>query len=74
MLYGELGLIAIEVKRSARYREQDLAGLRVFGDDYPMAHRYLFYGGEREYEVDGIRVVPVAKALPDLPIILRTGS
>jgi uncharacterized protein len=70
VLYGELGLIAIEVKRSSRYRAQDLAGLRVFGDDYPMARRFLFYGGDRAYEVDGIRVMPLARALPDLPALL----
>jgi predicted AAA+ superfamily ATPase len=70
VLYGERGLVAIEVKRSSRYREQDLAGLRVFGDDYPMARRFLFYGGDRDYEIDGIRVVPLARALPDLPTIL----
>jgi uncharacterized protein len=70
VLYGENGLIAIEVKRSSHYREQDLAGLRAFADDYPMARRFLFYGGDRNYEVDGIRVVPLARALPDLATIL----
>ncbi len=70
VLYGENGLIAIEVKRSSLYREQDLAGLRLFGTDYPMARRFLFYGGDRDYEVDGIRVVPLSRALPDLPAIL----
>ncbi len=70
VLYGEKGLIAIEVKRSSRYREQDLAALRLFGEDYPMARRFLFYGGDRDYEVDGIRVTPLARALPDLPGIL----
>jgi uncharacterized protein len=70
VLYGERGLIAIEVKRSSRYREQDLSALRTFGDDYPMASRFLFYGGDRDYEVDGIRVMSLARALPDLPTIL----
>jgi uncharacterized protein len=70
VLYGERGLVAIEVKRSHRYDSRDLAGLRTFGTDYPMADRYLFYGGQREYEVDGIRVIPLAQALPLLPEIL----
>ena len=70
VLYGELGLIAIEVKRSSHYREQDLVGLRAFGDDYPMARRFLFYGGDREYQVDDIRIMPLARALPDLPAIM----
>lgn len=70
VLYGERGLIAIEVKRSQQYNSRDLAGLRTFGEDYPMAERYLFYGGTRNYEVDGIRVVPLAQALQRLPEIL----
>jgi uncharacterized protein len=70
VLYGERGLVAIEVKRSSRYVERDLANLRLFGQDYPMAHRFLFYGGDREYIADGIRVVPLARALPDLPSII----
>lgn len=70
VLYGERGLVAIEVKRSSQYREQDLSGLRVFGEDYPVARRFLFYGGSREYLVDGIRVLPLAKALPALPALL----
>ena len=71
VLYGERGLVAIEVKRSAHYQERDLAGLRLFVDDYPMARCFLFYGGDREYEVDGIRVIPLAHALPSLPAILE---
>lgn len=70
VLYGERGLIAIEVKRSERYNTHDLASLRTFGEDYPMARRFLFYGGQREYEVDGIRVLPLSQALPRLPELL----
>ena len=74
VLYGERGLVAIEVKRSSRYNERDLASLRTFGEDYPMAERYLMYGGERTYEADGIRVVPLAQALPMLPTILHADA
>lgn len=70
VLYGERGLVAIEVKRSSQYRPADLAGLRAFGEDYPMSRRFLFYGGDRAYDVDGIRVLPLARALPDLARIL----
>jgi uncharacterized protein len=70
VLYGERGLIAIEVKRSSRYVERDLASLRLFGADYPEAQRSLFYGGDRHYDADGIRVIPLAWALPNLPEIL----
>ncbi len=70
VLYGERGLVAIEVKRSARYREADLATLRLFRGDYPSARCFLFYGGSRSYDVDGIRVLPLSVALPALPELL----
>ena len=74
VLYGERGLVAIEVKRSSQYNDRDLTGLRAFGEDYPMAERYLFYGGERPYKIDGIRIVPLAEALPTLPTLLHAGA
>lgn len=70
VLYGERGLIAIEVKRSARFQRGDLDTLRLFTGDYPVARAFLFYGGARAYEVDGIQVLPLARALPDLPTLL----
>ncbi len=66
VLYGERGLVAIEVKRAARFRDEDLAALRLFGEDYPMARRILLYGGQREYRVDGMQVLPLTSALPAL--------
>lgn len=71
VLYGERGLVAIEVKRASTYREADIATLRLFRGDYPMARCFLFYGGTRSYEVDGVRVLPLAKALPDLESLLE---
>ena len=70
VLYGERGLVAVEVKRSARFRAADLAALRLFHADYPMARCYLFYGGSAEYEVDDVRVVPLSRALPQMPTLL----
>ena len=70
VLYGERGLLAFEVKRSAEFRARDLDPLRLFGADYPMARRFLLYGGQKEYEVDGIRVLPLASALPSLGLLL----
>lgn len=70
VLYGERGLLAFEVKRTARFRDRDLAPLRLFAHDYPMARCFLLYGGREEYAVDGIRVLPLARALPILGRLL----
>lgn len=70
MLYGERGLVAIEVKRSARFHERDLADLKLFAADYPVAKCVLLYGGERVYDIGGIHVMPLASALPNLLDIL----
>jgi predicted AAA+ superfamily ATPase len=70
VLYGERGLVAIEVKRASRWRDDDLASLRAFCADYPVARAFLFYGGTRAYEVDGIRILPLAHALRELPELL----
>ncbi len=73
VLYGQRGLVAIEVKRSGFYRDADLASLRLFKGDYPAARCLLLYGGSRAYEVDGIRVMPVDAALRTLPDVLGAG-
>lgn len=36
-----------------------------------MARRFLSYGGDRAYEIDGISVLPLSVALPSLPSILN---
>jgi uncharacterized protein len=74
VLYGERGLMAIEVKRAHTYRESDLEALRAFKDDYPLARCFLFYSGDQRYEVDGIGVVPLAEALPALGALLVEGA
>jgi predicted AAA+ superfamily ATPase len=71
VLYGERGLWAFEVKRTSRFQERDLASLKLFAADYPVAHCVLLYGGDKAYEVDGIRVMPLATALPVLHQLLR---
>jgi hypothetical protein len=48
------------------FRESDLAELRLFAGDYPVAKCFLFYGGRQTYTVEGIRVLPLASALPQL--------
>ncbi len=70
VLYGERGLRAFEVKRTATVRPADLRGLREFCTDYPAADAVLLYGGDREYEDGGIRIVPVEKGLRALEELL----
>lgn len=70
VLYGPRGLCAFEVQRTSTYRARDLDSLRLFATDYPMARLFLLYGGQQSYVVDGITVMPMAKALPVLGEIL----
>ena len=70
VLYGERGMIGIEVKRSSRLREEELEHLQVFLKDYPEAKGYFFYGGEQEYQIGRIKVMPLGKALAQLPSII----
>ena len=66
VLYGERGLHAFEVKRTAVFRESDLAGLRLFCLDYPMARGHFLYGGSKRYSYGAIDVVPFAEGLQTL--------
>ncbi len=68
--YGERGLIAIEVKISARIRPEDLDGLRLFLEDYPMAKAWVFYGGLKSHHSQGIDFLPIEDGLKQLPAIL----
>lgn len=74
VLHGERGLCAIEVKRAARLRDGDLAALHVFRADYPMVRPLVLYTGHRAYREDGIRVLPVAEALPRLAEVIEEGG
>jgi len=72
VLYGEGGIIAIEVKRAAKIRNNELRGLKAFARDYPMASLYLFYGGDKEMFIDNIALIPTEKALSRLPDLLKS--
>jgi predicted AAA+ superfamily ATPase len=71
VLYGSRGIIAIEVKRAGRIDGAMTKGLRSFMSDYPMAKGYLFYGGARKLDLDGIEAIPLMQALPNLEEILQ---
>ena len=66
VLYGERGLHAIEVKRTARFREDDITALRLFCADYPQARGLLLYGGHQRYRFRNIDVVPLGAGLKEL--------
>jgi predicted AAA+ superfamily ATPase len=70
VLYGARGLLAFEVKRTSRLSPEILKGLKSFRADYPMAHTILVYGGRRELNEGGIRVLPIETALQELPDLL----
>lgn len=65
--YGPRGLHAFEIKRSSRFREEDLRGLRLFCADYPEARGHLLYGGTSDYRYGAIDVTPLDSALLALP-------
>jgi len=66
VLYGEKGLLAIEVKSSDKFKEEMISGLKRFKLDYPEAKLFLLYGGSQELYVDGVRVMPLEKALREM--------
>lgn len=73
VLYGDRGLLAIEVKRGRRVSPADVAGLRSFLADYPMARALLVYGGDRRLNIGGVDTRPLADFLTQLPETLRHG-
>ncbi|MEM1244578.1 MAG: ATP-binding protein [Pseudomonadota bacterium] len=72
ILYGESGLIAIEVKRKRQLSGKDLRGLKNFSADYPIAKLYCFYGGDMPEYFGKITALPIAEGLQRLPEILAT--
>ncbi|MFQ5687161.1 MAG: ATP-binding protein [Candidatus Scalindua sp.] len=70
ILYGPNGIIAFEIKRSSRLTKKDLKGLKAFKSDFPEAKLYLLYGGTRDEFEDEINILPVIKAIRNLPDIL----
>ena len=71
ILYGPKGLLAFEIKRSDRISKKNLKGLKLFANDYPEAKLYMLYGGSRQEYVNNISILPVEKALKELPAILQ---
>lgn len=70
VLYGERGIVAIEVKHTGRIRPGDLAGLRAFLGDYPEARAILLFMGTRAEQHGEIAALPVGEILPRLGELL----
>jgi predicted AAA+ superfamily ATPase len=64
-LYGEKAFFGIEVTASNRVREEDIAGLKAFLKEYPMATAFLLYGGTDRYYEDKIHFTPVTEFFRD---------
>lgn len=59
VLYGEKGIIAIEVKRKSNITNKDLKGLKLFLKDYPQTKAILLYGGKEKLYKNGITILPI---------------
>lgn len=70
VLYGERGLVAIETKRTHRVREDDLAPLLAFREDFPMAKCYFVHLGKDRMHDRGIEILPAGAALGELDVLL----
>lgn len=71
ILYGELGLKAIEVKLSDRIRNDDLRSLLEFKIDYPEAELLLLYGGNEYRIIDGVEIIPIKDFFNSCLFILK---
>ncbi len=74
VLYGERGLLAFELKRHGRVRDDDLASLQMFGEQYPVAKRFLLHAGRERRHQAGVEIVPLSDALRGLDGLLRHGK
>ena len=66
VLYGERGLVAVEVKLAQRIRPDDLRGLRRFREVYPQARTFLVYTGSRRRREAETEILPADDALRTL--------
>lgn len=66
ILYGQRGLIAIEIKRTQKINSKHLQNLKIFSKEYPQARSYLLYGGDRTMWEDGIQIIPIESFLKNI--------
>ena len=73
VLYGEKGIFAFEVKRTAKVSSKLLSSLKSFLRDYPQAKAFFIYGGKRLMHEGEIEIYPLNSFLKKLPQILGKG-
>ncbi|MFA5975717.1 MAG: AAA family ATPase [Elusimicrobiota bacterium] len=66
VLYGPHGFWGIEVKNSSRVRDEDLRGLKAFGEEYPEAKTLFLYRGKERLKKGAILCVPCEEFLRQL--------
>jgi hypothetical protein len=66
VFYGPALFQAIAVKRTRRIDRRDLAALRAFAEDYPVAELLLLSLCEEPLLIDGIRCLPLESWLREL--------
>lgn len=71
IVYGKRGLLAFEIKRTGKVKNEMLRGMRAFQQEYPEAKCYFIYGGHRNLREGDIEILPIETALRDLPKILK---
>ena len=70
VVYVADAFAAIEIKRKRTITSHDLNGMRAFASEYPEATRIVLYGGDHQEVINGIQLIPIAKALPVLERIV----
>ncbi len=66
VLYGETGIIAIEVKNTNRIRPADLRPLQSFAKDYPQCKQIFIYRGKEQIMRNNILCIPCENFLEKL--------
>lgn len=66
VLYGERGIVGIEVKLASQVNPKMIKNLASFGRDYPEAKLYLLYTGKTKRYIDNVTVIPVTEFLREM--------
>lgn len=72
VLYGDKGIKAFEIKRTARLSGLMFKGLKAFLKDYPSAKAYFIYAGERRMREGNIEIIPIKDVFERLGTVLAT--